>query len=103
MYKIDQFCRKALESGTPVRAFLNYGDWMVKYFDPEKAGKKPLADESRDEQDFELRYAAWMKAGEVYSAPYTDFDDMIDTEMLRILDRLALNGLNHFSPKYEHV
>ncbi len=84
--KIDKFVQDAQKAGTPVQAFLNYGDWIVKYFDIQKAGRKPLAEESRDEQDYELKYSAWLKRGEIYSAPYTDFEEMIDTEGNRILD-----------------
>jgi len=83
----------ALMAKIPVRAFLNYGDWMVKYFDIQKAGKKPSIDESRDEQDYELKYLEWMKRGEVYSEPYTDFGDMIEKEMSIVSSRFSENRI----------
>ena len=59
---------------------------VVHYHNPKIAGIKPVLEYCRDELDYELRLAAWWKAGTVQSPEYESFDKMLAGEIKRFKD-----------------
>lgn len=74
------------QRGMGIMALYTYGDFFIEYFKPVR--KEPKVEECRDRQDYELRYAHWLRESTVRSPHYKSFSELVTGEITRLKEMM---------------